>query len=275
MNFNVALTASQRSTIFDMAMGQKGIDTVQNRLNSGYKVNSAQDDATTFFTASGLRTNADDYSKMKDKISLAVSTTTTAIDGLESIKKLVEQKQGILTSVRQTTDATTRANLLTTYNKLQGQINTLAADATFNGKNLVQSAVAANHLEVVFDPEAGSKLTISATRNDAAGLSLASLATWGASNTYLTTAENKVSAALSTLKVRVQTLGVNMATLETRDDWTQKHINTLKTGADSITLADVNEEAANLKALQMTQFFGMSNLGFTNQMQQGVLRLLG
>lgn len=275
MAVTAALTASQRATIFQMAQGAMAIGETQNHLNTGMKINSAADDATTYFTANGLRTNANDYSKVKDKISLAVNTATTAIDGLESVKKLVEQMQGILVSVRSTADAATRTQLRTTYNALQTQINTLAADATFNGKNLILSATAANHLEVVFDPEAGSKLTILATRNDASGLALITHATWGATNTFLTTAENLVSAALSTLKVRIQTLGVNMATLQTRDEWTQKHINTLRTGADSLTLADVNEEAANLKALQMTQFFGMSNLGFTNQMQQGVLRLLG
>jgi flagellin-like hook-associated protein FlgL len=50
-------------------------------------------------------------------------------------------------------------------------------------------------------------------------------------------------------------------------------INTLKGGADGLTLADQNEEAANLLALQTRQQLGVQALSLANQSQQGILRL--
>ena len=50
--------------------------------------------------------------------------------------------------------------------------------------------------------------------------------------------------------------------------------NTLQTGADSLVLADTNEEGANMLALQTRQQLSTTALSLANQAQQGVLRLL-
>ena len=41
--------------------------------------------------------------------------------------------------------------------------------------------------------------------------------------------------------------------MQNRQDFTKAMINTLQTGADNLTLADTNEEAANMLALQTRQ----------------------
>jgi len=64
-----------------------------------------------------------------------------------------------------------------------------------------------------------------------------------------------------------------VALLQTRLDFTEVYINTLETGGSKLTLADINEEGANLLALQTRQQLGISALAFAGQAEQGILAL--
>ena len=62
--------------------------------------------------------------------------------------------------------------------------------------------------------------------------------------------------------------------MQNRQDFTKQMINTLETGAANLTLADMNEEAANLLALQTRQSLSSSSLSLASQADQSVLQLL-
>ncbi len=79
--------------------------------------------------------------------------------------------------------------------------------------------------------------------------------------------------ALKTLRTKAKTLGSNVALLQTRLEFTENYVNTLETGAGKLTLADLNEEGANLLALQTRQQLGIQALAFAGQAEQGILAL--
>lgn len=83
----------------------------------------------------------------------------------------------------------------------------------------------------------------------------------------------ELDASLTTLRARTQTLGSNVALLQTRLDFTEDYVNTLEIGSGKLTLADLNEEGANLLALQTRQQLGISALAFAGQAEQGILGL--
>ena len=58
---------------------------------------------------------------------------------------------------------------------------------------------------------------------------------------------------MTTLRTQASNFGSNLSTVQTRQDFTKTMINTLQTGADSLVLADTNEEGANMLALQTRQ----------------------
>ena len=91
--------------------------------------------------------------------------------------------------------------------------------------------------------------------------------------TQINSLVNSLDAALTTLRTKSQTLGSNVALLQTRLDFTTSYVNTLQGGADKLTLADLNEEGANLLALQTRQSLGISALSFAGQAEQGILSL--
>jgi flagellin-like hook-associated protein FlgL len=78
---------------------------------------------------------------------------------------------------------------------------------------------------------------------------------------------------VTTLRAEASALGANAAIVKTRQDFTQSMINTLKAGADSLTLADVNEEGANLISLNTRGQLAQTSLSLASQREQAVLRL--
>ena len=79
--------------------------------------------------------------------------------------------------------------------------------------------------------------------------------------------------ALTTLRSRAQTLGSNVALLQTRLNFTKAYVSTLTTGGGKLTLADLNEEGANLLAPQARQQLGIQSLAFAGQAEQTILTL--
>lgn len=80
--------------------------------------------------------------------------------------------------------------------------------------------------------------------------------------------------AISQVRAISSSLGSNVAILQTRLDFTNTYVNTLEGGSDKLTLADLNEEGANLVALQTRQQLGIQSLAIAGQQQQAILALL-
>ncbi|MCJ7833350.1 MAG: flagellin, partial [Deltaproteobacteria bacterium] len=79
--------------------------------------------------------------------------------------------------------------------------------------------------------------------------------------------------ATSTLRSQAKAFGSNLSIVQTRQDFTKNLINTLQVGADNLTLADMNEESANMLMLQTRQSLGTTSLSIASQAAQAVLRL--
>jgi flagellin len=166
----------------------------------------------------------------------------------------------------------TRAGLVAQYNTVIDQIKTTAADASFNGVNLLNG----DTLALTFNETGKSKLSIAGVTFDPSGLGLASLTKGtdfldNAGTNKLLTGLNNAS---SKLRSQASAFGSNLSVVQMRQDFSKQMINVLQTGASSLTLADTNEEAANSQALSTRQSIAVSALSLANQSQQGVLQLL-
>jgi flagellin len=77
------------------------------------------------------------------------------------------------------------------------------------------------------------------------------------------------------LKVQASNLSQNLATITIREEFSNGMINTLIEGSDKLVLADLNEEGANLLALQTSNQLATQSLTLASQQSQQVLQLLG
>lgn len=83
----------------------------------------------------------------------------------------------------------------------------------------------------------------------------------------------KLDENLQTLRSHAQNLGTNVALLNTRLDFTKNYVDLLQAGSGKLTLADLNEEGANLLALQTRQQLGIQALSFAGQNEKSILSL--
>ena len=83
-----------------------------------------------------------------------------------------------------------------------------------------------------------------------------------------------IDSAISTIRSHASLLGGNVTFLQSRIDFTSNYINTLQEGSGKLTLADLNEEGADLVSLQTRQQIGVQSLSITGQQQQAILNLL-
>jgi flagellin len=167
-------------------------------------------------------------------------------------------------------NSTTRTTLQTNFNNLLSQIDQLAGDASYKGVNLLKG----DNLQVVFNENNTSSLTIQGVTFNSAGLGLSSISGTGfQANSNINSTITSLNTALSTLQAQTETFGTNASTIQVRQDFTKNLINTLTSGSDQLVLADQNQESANLLTLQTRQQLSISALSISNQAQQAVLKL--
>jgi len=142
-------------------------------------------------------------------------------------------------------------------------------DTSYKGVNLLNG----DDLLVNFNQQRTSNLLIKGVTYDAKGLGMnESRNEWRTTNDIMKALAD-IDTATARLETKATDLGMNLNIIKTREDFTQNMINTLTTGADKLTLADMNEEAANLLALQVRQQLATNALSLASQSQQAVLRL--
>jgi len=267
---DVTLSAGVRQNLLSLQSTADLFQQTSTRLATGKKVNSALDNPNSFFTAQGLTARASDLSDLLDSESNAVQTVQAANDGITAITKLVNSAKALANSALQTSDTTTRSDLADQFNDLLDQIDQLAADSGFNGINLLNG----DDLTVNFNEDNSSSVTINGVTDTNAGdLGIQDATNDWADKTDIDAALDDISASLTTLRAQGTKLSASLSVVQTRQDFTKNLINTLQVGADNLTLADTNEEAANLTALQTRQQISTAALSMTTQSQQSILRL--
>jgi flagellin-like hook-associated protein FlgL len=270
---NITLTAGMRQNLFSLQQTSKLMETTQNRLASGKRVNSALDDPIAFFAAQGHSQRASDLAIRKDEMSEAIQTIKAADNGISAVLDLIASAKSLAQSALANQNASERDDLTAQYDEIIGQIATVAADSNYKGTNLLD---ATNSLTVTFDESGDSQLTVSGVAGTGGATSVAGA--WGDADLTVGAAAINVNiaeldTARDTLRIDSTGLSNQLSTISIRQDFTDQMINTLEDGAANLTNADLNEEGANLLMLQTRQSLGTTSLSLASQAAQSVLRL--
>lgn len=269
----VALTNSVRTNLLALQRNAKDTGVVQGRLATGLKVKDAIDDPIKFFTAEHLKNKSGDFGVIKDNINQGISVLKTTLTGLKGLTKIAEQMKGLVNAARATNDGTERNRLEAEFNALYTQLDGMAKDAAYNGTNLLATATPDN-LTVIFDDDDNNSLVVNGVQSDAAGLGFTGALPLDTDG-EITTASAAVDAALKQLRTTATTIGSNQAILTARLNFTEDYMNRLLEGAGILTNADMNEEGANLLALQTRQQLALNSLSLSTNSERSVLNLFG
>ena len=164
---------------------------------------------------------------------------------------------------------TDRTAFAAQFDGIRTQIDQLTQDAGFNGVNLLDG----DSLTVIFNEDGTSTLAIAGVTFDSTGLGIAASTDTFQKDSDINATLTATKAATDALRSQASKFGSNMSVVEIRQDFTKGLINVLETGAANLTLADTNEEGANLLALQTRQQLSSTALSLASQADQNVLRL--
>ena len=183
------------------------------------------------------------------------------------ISGALAEKLGISGAV--TNGSNERATYAKQFDSVLKQIDELVQDTSYKGINLLKG----DNLTVVFNESRTSTLELKGVTFDSTGLGFTQSANEWKHTDDIDTALDQITKATSTLRAQASEFGQNLSTVQIREDFTENMINNLTTGADKLTLADANEEAANLLALQTRQSLATNSLSLASQSAQSVLKL--
>lgn len=171
--------------------------------------------------------------------------------------------------VSATNGSNERAKYAEQFDGVLDQIDQLVQDTSYKGINLLNG----DDLTVVFNESRTSTLELKGVTFNSTGLGFtASEAEWK-DNANIDKSLDQITKATSLLRAQASEFGQNLSTVQIREDFTENMINNLQTGADKLTLADMNEETANMLALQTRQQLGVNSLSMASQAAQSVLQL--
>lgn len=299
----VTLSSSVRANLLSLQKTTGLINRTQDRLSTGLAVASPIDDAIKFFSSKSLSDRAGDLDARKDAIGQGISALTAVVQATEALEDLTDQIKGTIDSARSGTKEQ-RSEFATQINELVNQIQKLVDDTTFQGLNLLNSTSAS--LQVRFSEKVDSKLQVDGVNfnvseffldSDGAALgllasdntastvsafgfglelsnySLSVAADLASFNSAANIALNSLDKTIQNLRAKAATIASNVSILQVRLDFTEQYVNTLQEGSDKLVLADLNQEGANLLALQTRQQLGIQSLAFAGQAEQSILGL--
>lgn len=245
------------------------------RLSSGFRINSAADDAAGLAISEHMKSQIRSYTVAERNANDAISMTQTAEASLGDMHDILGRMRELaMQSSNGDMTSTDRGYIDTEFQSLKAEMGRIEGSSKFNGKQLVTQTASNITFQIGLDNTASDQITLTFGGLNLTGI----LAT--ASSLAGATAGNAL-AALSTIDNAIEDISNNRAkygaTLN-RLDITISSIQTMRlniTAANSrIRDVDVAEETANLSKNQVLAQAGVSVLAQANQLPQLALKLL-
>jgi len=248
----------------------KGLSSVQSRINSGLNVASTKDDSASFTIAQTLRGDMGNLKAVSASLARAKSTTDVAVAGAEQISDLMNQMSAKALEASDTgVNADSRAMIIKDFDGLKAQINTIIDSSSFNGINLLKDG-------------GGTLSALQSTDTTAPTLDIANLdftaVMTGVGATFTDAASAKtmvdtLKTQSDTIKTHLSTLGAAARKIDGQTSFVSKLSDTIEAGIGNLVDADLAKESAKLQALQVKQQLGVQALSIANQAPQTIMSL--
>jgi len=269
MAFSVNTNTGAMAALQSLNATNRGLDTVQSRINTGLAVASTKDDSASFTIAQTLRGEMGGLKAVNSSLGRAKSTVDVAVAGAEQISDLVNQMKTKATEASDAgLDADSRAAIAKDFTALKEQITTIIDSSEFNGTNLLKGSGTVAALQST--DTAAATLNV-ANQDIAANVTAMTGDLTSAANakTMVTTLETQATS----INTKLSTLGAASRKIDGQLSFTSKLSDTIQAGIGNLVDADLAKESANLQALQVKQQLGLQALSIANQAPQSIQSL--
>ena len=267
---NVASLEAQRN----LYKSQSALQTTFNKLSSGYRINTAKDDAAGLAISESLKSQVKTLTVNERNAGDAISMSQTAEGALGEISNIVLRMRELSVQASNGSLQSADRNFIQTeFSNLQAETKRIMTSTKFNGKQLITSAYRSEAFQVGINNTNDDRIAISF-----GGIDLKLLT--GTSTTVSGSAANARTAldTLDTALFRVSQARARFGAMMNRFETTISNIQSVRLNLSSansrIRDVDVAEEAATQSKNQVLTQAGTSVLSQANQTPQGALSLL-
>lgn len=269
VNTNIgAMAAIQnlRSTNSDM-------QTTQNAISTGRKVDSAKDNGAVWTIANKMISDVKAYDRVRESNERAGAILDTAISATEAIMELLNEMKGKALAATQPGLSTgSQGALNADFIQLRDQITNIIANASFDGTNMV-GATPASAISLG-DAAGANSITVAGANMSLGGAVVTVTGTSDVSSVANATAAlTLVNASITNVGTQLATWGAGAKRFEVHRDFVSKLQDALNIGIGAITDADLSKESARLQSLQVKQQLGIQALSIANSSGQAALSL--
>ena len=267
---NVAAMAAQKN----LGANQKMLAGSFQKLSSGFRVNTAADDAAGLAVSESMKSQIRSYTVAERNAGDAISMAQTAEGSLGEVHDIlgrmrelaVQSSNGSLTN-------SDRGYLNTEFGALQSEIGRIQGSAKFNGVSLLNATAASVKFQVGLNNVSSDQIDVTFGGVDLTGV--AAGAATVANATGALTALSSIDTAIGSVSSYRSKFGSAMNRLDVATSNIQTMRLNVSAANSRIRDVDVATETANLSRNQVLTQAGASILAQTNQLPQMAFGLIG
>jgi len=277
MGLNIQTNVASLEASRSISKSQKALNSNFNKLSTGFRVNSAADDASGLAISESMKSKIRSYTVAERNAADGISMAQTAEGALSEVHDVLgrmrelamQSANGILNG------ATGRSSIQNEFESLGAEITRIRDATNFNGKALIASSVTAAtvNFQVGVGNTASDKIGVAIAVFSLTGVTLttASVSSATAAQTMLTT----IDTAIDTVSAQRAKFGAAINRLEVATSNIQTMRQNLTAANSRIVDVDVAEESAKMAKNQVLSQTSVSVMAQANQMPQLALKLLG
>ncbi|WP_043310581.1 flagellin [Pseudomonas sp. ML96] len=167
VNTNVASLNTQRN----LNTSSKGLDTSLQRLSTGYRINSAKDDAAGLQISNRLTSQINGLNVATRNANDGISLSQTAEGALQQSTGILQRMRDLsLQSANGSNGATERAALQAEVSQLQQELNRIADTTSFGGRKILDGSFGSQSFQVGANAYENISVSIGSAATDRIGV---------------------------------------------------------------------------------------------------------
>ena len=271
INTNIASLEAQKNLANSQGVLQKSFQ----RLSSGYRINSASDDAAGLGVSESLKARIRSFSVAERNTTNALNMSRTAESGLGDVSGIViRMRELAVQSANGDLSSTDRGYIDTEFGLMKEEIDRLANSTKFNSIDLLGGAATTIAFQVGISTTSSDTISVSFGAISASNLGLSGITVAGSTATNSTAAITALDSALTQVSTNRARFGAAANRLSIAVTSSQTIRTNLEAANSSIRDVDVAEETSLLSRSQVLLQAGTSVLSQANQAPQLALSLL-
>jgi flagellin len=286
---SILTNSAANSALQTLSTINNNLESTQNRVSSGYRVSRAADDVAYWSISTTMNSDDKALNAASDALGVGAAKLDTAYSAMESAIDVVNEIKAKL--VTATESSTNKSQIQLEVSKLQEQLSSIAQGASFAGENWMVADGVTTGTVVDGFVRSSTGVAVTTATYDIASYALFDSGNGGVGTdgilgsvmsidlTTITSTDDiaamltTVEDALASMTIGGAALGALTTRLDLQSDYASKLSDAIDQGVSRLVDADMEEESANLAALQTQQQLAIQSLSIANSSSENILSL--